>query len=126
MKKLYLTLALIFVTGLLWAAALGFPHRFIMIVTAAEQAACNTAAGDWDPDTGGADTFGVPANVSGSWTNGHDFFYAESDMNDAMRTALFAITNANIKAYDAYGGWTLDSALADLGLVRITLDIPGQ
>lgn len=101
-----------------------YSHRLFIFVEVGKINAANNQAAAWDPDVGGADTFG-PARLSPSGDEPATYVATNTAATDTMKAGIeqaFSVVPF-AAVYRASDGWTWESALADMGLVMIEPEV---
>lgn len=100
-----------------------YVYRYYIFIKENKLATANNLAANWDPDTGGDETFGSvrlsptgqePATHYGAAT------YATPTMRDGITNALGNISWASLYTDPP---WTWETALADMGLQRVVISL---
>lgn len=103
-----------------------YVDRAFVFVAASRLTQGNNAAKNWDPDTGGALTFGgVRCSASGALPV--TWYVCNTGVTPAMQTQISGFKSSNTtncKLYYESQGWTWTSAIADAGLKVIQPAVP--
>ncbi len=100
-------------------------HHYIIIVEIDRLIPANARAAAWDPDTGGAETFGaVRLSADGNEPATHSA--CNTAATDTMKARILEAQSQVPwqELYSEADGWTWESALADAGLQVIIEAIP--
>lgn len=94
-----------------------YNHRLFIFVQAGKLTAANNLAAQWDPDSGGGQTFGS-LRLSPGGQEPATHYAAATYATDSMRSGITqALSNVPFAGlYSQSGGWTWETACADLGL----------
>jgi hypothetical protein len=92
--------------------------RCLIVIPAGALAQANAAADNWEIDTGRGKTFGAcRLSVSGSLPA--QAYAACTRATAGMKTRFLELQSPNFKIYFESDGWTIKTALADVGLTKI-------
>ena len=93
-----------------------YQHRYIIIVQWNRLVPANARAAAWDPDTGGAETFGaLRLSADGNEPSTHSACFTAA--TDTMKAGILEAQSQVPwqELYDITNGWTWESALMEQG-----------
>lgn len=92
--------------------------RCLIIIPAAGLAQANAYADNWEPDTGRGGTFG-PCKLSVSGNLPVQAYACCTQATQGMKNRFLELQSPNFRIYFEEDGWTIRTALQDVGLIKI-------